>query len=185
MSGSSIRCTQDQRWEIVQLKRELRQLFGFEPRDVDVVDMFLKAFREKEDVFLGEILERVANKLQKIAINVSDYEKLRQENEELRKEVEELRRELEEAKSSGLVIADFETAKKVFCDVLRKEVEGKGGIFDKELKEAIDFLEKSVSPAQLLLRIHKAFIEPVKVEEEERTRRANSDAEIRYGGRLW
>ena len=31
MSGSSIRCTQDQRWEIVQLKRELKQLFGFEP----------------------------------------------------------------------------------------------------------------------------------------------------------
>jgi predicted transcriptional regulator len=185
MARSSITCSDEQREEIYEIKRELKKIFGYKPTDRDLVNLFLEAYKERYPFFLAERLEKIVEELSKVAINVSDYEKLRQENEELRKEVEELRRELEEAKSSGLVIADFETAKKVFCDVLRKEVEGKGGIFDKELKEAIDFLEKSVSPAQLLLRIHKAFIEPVKVEEEERTRRANSDAEIRYGGRLW
>ncbi len=188
MAKSSITCSDDQRWEIVKIKKELKQLFGYEPKDRELVDMFLKAFKEKESIFLGEILERVTNKLQEIAVNVSDYEKLKQEVEELRKENEELRRKVKEAKEMGLIVDNFETAKKVFCDVLRREIEEKGGIFEKDLKEAIDFLERSVSPAQFLLRIYKAFIEPIKAREEEEKRRKqtwSSEAGFHYGGRVW
>ncbi len=91
MAKSSISCTDDQRWEIVQIKKQYKELFGVEIRDKELVDLFLKAFKEKEAVFLGEVLERVANRLQEIAIDISDYEKLKQENEELRKQIEELK----------------------------------------------------------------------------------------------
>ena len=98
MSSSSIKCTQEQRRAIILLKMELKQILGYEPKDRELVDMFLKAFKEKQPIILSEILERVADKLKEIAINVEDYEKLKQENEELRKEIEELREKTKEVR---------------------------------------------------------------------------------------
>jgi len=122
MSSSTIKCTQDQRWEIVQIKRQFKELFGFEPKDRELVDMFLKAFKEKQPIFLSEILERVADKLKEIAVNVEDYEKLKQENEELRKEVEALREKVKKSTYNDLANLTSRSLFWKFIEKVREEL---------------------------------------------------------------
>jgi len=97
MANSTIHCSQEQRFQIILLKKELKEMLGFEPKDRELVDMFLKLYREKEKFILAEILDKVSKRLEEIAINETDYEKLQQEVEELRKENEELREKLKRA----------------------------------------------------------------------------------------
>lgn len=122
MAGSSIRCTDEQRREIILLKMELKQIFGFEPKDRELVDMFLKAFKEKQPIFLSEILERVADKLKEIAVNVEDYEKLKQENEELRKEVEALREKVKKSTYNDLANLTSRSLFWKFIEKVREEL---------------------------------------------------------------
>jgi predicted nuclease with TOPRIM domain len=189
MARSSITCSTEQRDLIDDLKRELAIALGKKSKrdvtDREFVQILLDTYTEHKNKSLLSLAKELANQLEGIVSLLTiaeDYERLRQEVEELRKENEELRRIINE---KGGYIEDYESAKEQFCDFLKKEIERMGGPFKKDLEEALEFLRASKSPAQFLLRIYTAFVEPKRKEEEERTRRANSDAEIRYGGRLW
>jgi len=192
MAGSSIRCTDGQRRKIILLKMKLQEILGFEPRDKELVDLFFKAYEEKYPFFLAERLERIVEELKKVAIDVSDYENLKQENEELRKAVEKLKEEIRELKVKRVEVEDNSLSLDNIVNILiskyaekLEDVKSTTTLFDdKEIEgmyKALEWLKEEMkNPTTFLLKIYENFIKDENVEI-----RQYSEANIRYGGRIW
>ena len=187
MGRSSLACSDEQRKKINRIKMNLESLFGYEPKDRDLMDLFLKAYEEKYSFFLAERLEKVVEELKKVAIDVSDYENLKQENEELRKAVEKLKEEIKELKRvkdgslsldnivNMLISKYVEKLREVDSTVLLNDEEVKG------MYKALEWIKEEMkNPTTFLLKIYENFIKDENVEI-----RQYSEANIRYGGRIW
>ncbi len=179
MANSTIHCSQEQRFQIILIKKELKEMLGFEPKDRELVDMFLKLYREKEAVILSEILDRVSKRLEDIVIKIEDYEKLKQEVEELRRENDELRERLKRVEIP-------EDPKEIFNffikSVLRIIPEDRRGNVERSLR----LLQFCIFDGGLNVDLIERLGEVVEdIVYDVRLGKSDSETEMRGGVRLW
>ena len=150
MARSSLTCSSEQRKEINRIKMKLEELFGYEPKDRELLDLFIKAYKENYPHFLAERLERIVNELSAIIVDVQEIEKLQQENEELRKELEELKKR----KTTAVDPSNYEECYQLFLRALSQLLEEKlrkGEITDEDVHNGyVIFMELFKNPQRIL-----------------------------------